>query len=164
MGLRVNRRALLVGVIAVLVSVLAFLLVPTITADLPAISTLGNVDESDLHKCLMYDPTYEPDPDDPNDHGVVLVATDVHIADSMFEQHPDWYPNVNALMKCESQIANYTGPAFQISGNDYPSTVNCVVALDPDNASSNYHPHYTTNWNQTISASGNVVLVCRFKK
>jgi hypothetical protein len=166
MGLRVIRGAFLVGVLAIVVLVLAFFLVPAIMADLPLISQLGNVDEAkppDLHKCFLYDPTADVEPPDT---GVTLETTDVHIVDSMFEEHPDWFPHVNALMRCEAQIDNWVGPAFQISGNDFDSTINCVVALEPDNADDPPNPHFkfTTNWNQTISSSGNAVLSCRFKK
>ena len=163
MGLRVIHRVALVGVLAIAVLVLALVLVPVITAGLPPISDVGNVDEGvppDLQKCLMYDPTSDPEP---GETGVTLEANSPpFIVDKMYELNPELYPNVNVLMRCEAQIDNYVGPAFQISGNDYGSDISCVVALEPDAP----YPKYkdTVNWNQTISSSGNVVLICRFKK
>jgi len=161
MGLRLKNKAVLIGVMAVVILVLAVFLVPTIAAQI-VITDVGNVDNietGNLETCWMIDPTFEGSTDTIE----MLEASSVHIVDS---NNAD-YPNANALMRCETQINGYDGPAHQILGKDWPQKCVIQMPVDPDvdNTNTSYFARITGgNWNQTVSASGNVVLSCHFKK
>ena len=156
MGLRVNHGTLLVGILAIVVLVLVFLVVPAITAQ-TVINNVGNIDPGNSQRCLMFNPN-ETNPV----HPLYSVTLDATSDPFVVSSSDNLYPDMNYLMRCESQIMYYDGPTIQISGFDFVDEDNsmppCVIVLGETSA------RFTDNWHQTISSSGNVVLSCRFKK
>lgn len=151
---RVNHRLVLVGAAAVVVLILVMSLVPAISGD--GVNQVGTSDPNMVNEwqtCWLVNPEtglLDPDFTDPSPE----------IVDSRVE----YYPDLNALMKCEYQIPDFTGPASVITTDTYdPATVGCVVALAPD-AYPAHKPLVTDKWQQTTSADGQVKLSCRFKR
>ena len=142
----------LVGAIMLAVLVLMLLLVPTILAEeYTNIFPVGNIEGES--KCLYINPDSAGDP--------YLKATDTFLITAKNGAWPDGVDrhDVNAILRCEDIIPDYDGPVFQFSSLPSNFGIPCHIVLEPGNTLSLVQ---TSNWTQTISASGHVVLSCRF--
>jgi len=138
----------IVGVFLLVFLALVLLLVPAgIAADDPQLplDQVGIFYFASTDTCYMVDQIGDIVPQ---------LAEDIFINDN---QSGDYPLDIAGILRCQTTIANDTGRAI----NYYGAGSACRVYFDPDEIGTS---NFTTSWSQTISASGNAILTCQFKK